>query len=95
MEQDGAELIVVCRPGGETSGLTVLFSCGNVEGVSYDAVAVKGYLLTEEQHQTLTRQLEPFDSLVAGQYFGFGLGVVVACWLVAHSAGLVMSTLKL
>lgn len=95
MEQGGAELIVVCRPDVSATEASVLFSCGNVEGVPHNAYVVQAYLLTKEQHQALTVRTEPFDALVGAQYFGFGLGVVVACWLVAHTAGLVMQTLKL
>lgn len=95
MDQAQPELIVVCRSGADGSGASVLFSCGNVEGVPFSAYAVEAYLLTKEQHQALTVRTEPFDALVGAQYFGFGLGVVVACWLVAHTAGLVMQTLKL
>lgn len=55
---------------------------------------VEGYTLTEEQYQSLTQQTDPFDAITGAGFFSFGLGVVVACWLVAHAAGLVVQSVR-
>lgn len=92
--------ILRCGEAGVTSGFTVPLrmqdlSAGGVwcdfeceEGVR------EGRYVTQEQYQALVEQPDPFDAITGAGFFSFGLGVVVACWLVAHAAGLVVQSVR-
>lgn len=85
--------VLACIPSAETP-VQPQISCGSVDGVPLYATALEGHFLTSEQYQALQEASQPFDKVVGAGYFSFGLGVVVACWLLAHSAGLVIQSVR-
>lgn len=91
MVQGGPELVIVCRPASDAPSTSALFSCGNFEGVAHDAFAVKAYLLSQEQYQAV---VEPFDPLIGGQWFAYGLGIVVFGFAVAYCTGMVVRMIR-
>jgi len=89
-----AQAILVCMPGEDGAPIEPRISCGNVGGVPYFATVIKAHTLTTEQYQALVKSSAPFDTATGAGYFAFGLGVVVACWVLAHTAGLVLQSVR-
>lgn len=87
------QYIVVCSADGPSS-LTPAVSCGALEGVPYSGQIAQGHVLTTEQYQAFLDLSAPFNATEAGQFFAYGFGVVVGCWVVAYVVGLVLHAVK-
>lgn len=87
------QLVMVCLPA-SGSAIQPSISCGSFEGVAYYATAIQAHTLSTDQYQAFQKTTEPFDVGVGASYFAFGLGVVVACWVLAHTTGIVLQSVR-
>lgn len=94
MYEDGSWELVYC--GYSTAGfIQPPISCGEFNGTTLYLNTYRGHALTVKQYQELKQQkTDPVDVITGAGFFSFGLGVVVACWLVAHAAGLVVQSVR-
>lgn len=91
--QSTAQFIVVCEQGTHSS-LVPALDCGAYEGVAYSGQIVQGHILTTEQYQAFLVNSEPFDSVKGAEFFAYGFGVVVGCWVIAHMAAVVVRAIR-
>lgn len=80
------QTVVVCVSG--ASGVQGVCPVGQVESVT------QAYLIAPSEASRFDLMLEPFDSVTAGQYFGFAFASTCFVYLLAWSAGMVVKAVK-
>jgi hypothetical protein len=80
------QTVVVCIPG--SSGIQGACATGSVESVT------QAYLIAPSEAARFDLMAEPFDSVQAGQYFGFAFASTVFVWLLSLGAGAVIKMVR-
>lgn len=73
------QTIVICTPG--TAGVQGPCPSGQIQAVT------QGYIAMESPDQ-------PFDPVIAGQFFGFAVATTIILYLLAFSAGLIIRMVR-
>lgn len=80
------QTVVVCIPG--TSGVQGACPVNTVESV------IQAYLVAPSEAVRFDLMAEPFDAVVAGQYFGFAFASTVFVWLFSLGVGYVLKMVR-
>ena len=80
------QTVVVCVTG--TTGVQGICPVGQVETVT------QAYLIAPSEAAYFDLMAEPFDSALAGGYFGFAFASTVFVWLLALGAGSIIKMVR-
>jgi hypothetical protein len=88
--------VIVCSPVSTADGTSAVDQalCPPSQGQSFRAIQQQAYLIFPESAGYLDSIAEPFDYTQAAGYWGFAFTTVLALWLVARSAGAVISVVR-
>ncbi|CAN0639937.1 conserved hypothetical protein [Burkholderia cepacia] len=88
--------VIVCSPVSSTYSLEAIDQklCPSSNGRFYRATQQQAYLISPESAGYIDSVTQPFDYAQAAGFWGFAFTTVLALWLVARSAGAVISVVR-
>ncbi|PQP07988.1 hypothetical protein C5615_37015 [Burkholderia cepacia] len=88
--------VIVCDPVSTAYGFNAVDEalCPSSNGRFYRATQQQAYLISPDSAGYIDSVTQPFDYAQAGGFWGFAFTTVLALWLVARSAGAVISIVR-